>query len=84
MKLSSLFIAGALAATPLTVALAQGTTGPGIKADSASGIAAEKEGAANTHTQGATGTTTVPGNKSTVASDRKATYEEKVGQSGAK
>lgn len=71
-------LAAILAISPLTAALAQGTTGPGLKADSTTESKAVKDGS-NPNQAGATGSKVVPGNKSTVASDHKSTTEMKAG-----
>jgi hypothetical protein len=79
MKIRSAVFAAILAINPLMTVLAQGTS-PGTKADSATESTAMKDGSAtNSHESGATGATFVPGNKSNVAGDQKATAETKAG-----
>ena len=79
MNLRNIVLAAVLAISPLTGVLAQ-TTGPGIKADSMKESSAVDKGSATSpHQAGATGSTVVPGDKSTVASDSKATTDTKTG-----
>ena len=79
MNIRNIALATILAISPLSGVLAQGT-GPGIKADSTQESNAVKDGAAkNPHQPGATGSTVVPGNKSSLAGDHKATAERKAG-----
>jgi hypothetical protein len=79
MKMRNIAFATMLAISPLTGALAQGT-GPGLKADSMKESTAMKDGSStNPHQAGATGSTVVPGDKSSVAGDHKATTETKTG-----
>lgn len=79
MNLRNIVFAAVLAISPLSGVLAQGT-GPQIKADSMGESRAVDNGSAlSAHQSGATGSTVVPGNKSTVASDHKATTETKTG-----
>lgn len=71
----NIVLAVMLAISPLTGALAQGTTNNNTES-----TAAESQ-----HKAGATGSTVVPGNKSSVAGNQKATTETKQGHvSGGK
>ena len=65
-----------LAISPMTAALAQGTTGSAMTADSTTAM---KDGAANPHRAGATGSKVVPGTQSSIAGNHKATVETKQG-----
>ena len=78
MNLRNLVLAAVLAISPLTGVLAQ-STGPGIKADSMKESSAVDNGSAPNAQPGATGSSMVTGNKSTVASDNKATTDTKTG-----
>ena len=78
MRVSNLVFAGLLAATPLTMAIAQ-TTGPDLKAGSTGEANAVKNGAGDgTHTSRATGSAAAAGS-STVAGAHKGTNVEKKG-----
>ena len=80
MKMRSCVLAGLLAISPLTAALAQGGTGPDLKADAKKEATDVKKGSAtNPHQPAATGHAVVPGSNSTVKGDRKATHMEKKG-----
>ena len=75
MKMPNIYFATMLAIVPLTSVLAQGS-GPATKTDST----VMKDGSAtNSHQAGATGSTVVPGDKSTIAGDHKATVDTKTG-----
>ena len=81
MKVPYIVFAATLIASPLAAAFAQGTTSPSTKADSTAESTAVKNGSAtNPNQAGATGATVVPGDKSSVAGDRKGTAEQKTGQ----
>lgn len=84
MAVRNIFLAGLLAFSPLTAAVAQQSTSPGLKAGSTTELTAVKNGsAANPHQPGATGSTVVPGDKITVSGDSKATsLEQKNNTSG--
>jgi hypothetical protein len=80
MKVRYIVFAATLAASPLAAAFAQSTS-PSTKADSMTESTAMKNGSAtNPNQAGATGSTVVPGDKSSVAGDRKGTAEQKTGQ----
>jgi hypothetical protein len=80
MNIRNAVLVGLLAISPLTDALAQGTTGPDVKAGSSSESTAIKNGSGtNPHQPGATGSVVVSGSNSTVSGDRKATDLEKKG-----
>lgn len=78
MRKRNVLIAGLLTISPLTVAFAQGTAHD-TKAGSSIGGASKDAGAVDSHKPGATGSAVVPGDKSTVAGDRKATMDTKSG-----
>ena len=73
----NIVLAAMLAISPMTAALAQGTTtGSGMTGDSTTAV---KNGAADPHKAGATGSKVVPGTQSSVAGNHKATVETKQG-----
>lgn len=83
MNIRRIVVAAMLTVSPLTAALAQGGTGPDLKADSKTEANSVKNGAAtDTRTPGATGSTVVPGNHSSVAGDNAATARAKSGGGG--
>ena len=73
MKFQNIALTILLAAVPLT-AFAQGASGQNALMGNST-IAAQ-----DTHRAGATGSTIVRGNRSTIAGDRRGSYEQRTGQ----
>lgn len=80
MKIRHFIFAAALAASPLTGALAQGNSPTAGAADTKSSDPKPANSAAtNSKTPGATGSTVVPGSNSTISGDKAATADAKTG-----
>ena len=83
MKSSHIAFAGLLAVLPLSGALAQQTTGSGMKADNMAEVRDMPSAKAmDTSKPGATGMTTVKGTNSTVQGDEKSTDMKRTGGGG--
>ncbi len=83
MKRYHFLVASFLALSPATTVFAQQTTSPDLKANSTREAESIKNGsAASPSRPGGTGMTTVPGDKSTIAGDQKATDRAKSGGGG--